>query len=79
MDKVKTYESVQAIDEGGCYELRDGVIVRVVEPTAAPRVQTASQEAETGSGAAVGAASGEPSARVEVKPIKPIKPADAGG
>lgn len=67
MDNAKTYETVDAIDEGGCYELIDGKIVRVVESTA-PRAPGASQEAETGSGAAVGAASGEPPARVEAKP-----------
>jgi hypothetical protein len=65
--EAKTYETVDAIDEGGSYEVRDGRFVRVVEPTA-PR---AVEPAEAGPGAAVGAASGEPQARVEGKPAKP--------
>ena len=66
MDKQpKTYDSLSAIDEGGCYEERDGKWVRVEEPTA-PAVP---KPAEAGPGAAVGAASGEPSARAEDAPV----------
>ena len=49
------------VEDGGAYEVRDGVIVRTEEPTApAPTGPAGAQGADGEAGAAVGAATGEP-------------------
>ena len=60
----KSYASIAEIDEGGCYEERDGRLVRVQEPTG-PAAPPVSNGADAGPGAVVGATSGEPQARAE--------------
>ncbi len=64
----KTFKSIDEIDEGGSYELRDGLYVRVQEPTApagpgaraVEPVIDSSDRADARTGAAVGAAIGAP-------------------
>lgn len=49
------------VEDGGAYEVRDGLIVRTEEPTAPATVAAAGEQRADGeAGAVVGATSGEP-------------------
>lgn len=69
--------SLAQITDGGEYELRDGVYVRVKAPTApahrGAHLVEAEQEAEGRQGAAVGAAIGAPPAAPEALPTDTAK------
>ena len=70
MNEIKTYPTPAHIAEGGSYELRDGVFVRVQEPTVTAE-PAREQGADAGPGAALGSATGEPPARAEASEPAP--------
>lgn len=70
-DNTPMTELHQVVD-GGAYEVRDGVIVRVEGPTLPAQAgQAGEQRADGEAGAAVGAATGEPPSSPEASAAAP--------